>query len=283
MAGPKTPRADRIFWSETEYAMVVDEMLRLRTAGKIHLKDALEKAMLLLPKERRRPAATSGLAKLSKLLTQRAKAKEEARLRSIAPPPPVPANDASVPSMLYVKSPLAVALDEDRPTGGELIAHEVIQFGAAILAGIVGHPSVREAFRSLLTGATPDDMDTWRHRSTASNVVPMTAAPRLPKVLIAGLIGPQVRTIQKEFASRFDLRFWSTDKSSQLLRDMASACEVAVGFTNFLGHPHDQILKTRAPQYVRAGGGVTKLSETLMHLEAALAQQKDLPRERAAH
>lgn len=112
---------------------------------------------------------------------------------------------------------------------------------------------------------------TSREKAVADKPSPKTA-PRLRssatqvakrKVLIVGLIGPQIDEMQKKFGEAADLKFWQTSESAAQLRKMAKSCEVAIGVVDFMPHSADTALKDCSPSYIRHAGGIKRLKDTL--------------------
>lgn len=98
-----------------------------------------------------------------------------------------------------------------------------------------------------------------------SGIVSEKKAPESAKqsVLVVGLKGSQVTEIERSFSKCLDLRFCSSDQSKDQLRRMSATADVVVGFTDFLSHSHEDIVKARAAHYIRSGGGMTSLKATL--------------------
>jgi hypothetical protein len=89
-----------------------------------------------------------------------------------------------------------------------------------------------------------------------------SAVPQL-KILVAGLIGPQIDIVLKKFGALADLRFWQSSESLAQLKRQAKSCAYVIGVTNFMPHSAEGILKDSGSVYVRHPGGVSKLKDTL--------------------
>jgi hypothetical protein len=293
---PAEVTGTRVVWSPAELLQVQAAYFGLRLKGRFkQLSEAADEAQAVLPPHRRRLKSANLCSELNKAwLTHvaehetREPAIPHVNGLSLAPPPtPLPIPPAASPASPLVPSALA-----------STITAALTEQLAAMLAGALNHPTVKNAVAdlasafqaALMPAAAPepanpgpvDEFAAWtqstRVRSdvTVPNFLeaPPQERPHLPKVLVAGLLNSQVQTVSKTYKDRLDIRFWTKDKSPDQLRRMSDTCDVALGFTGFLSHSHDAILKDRAPRYERVMGGVTKLGEVL---------QKLVPEAQAAH
>jgi len=91
---------------------------------------------------------------------------------------------------------------------------------------------------------------------------------RKMRVVVAGVLNSQARTLEERFSDQLDLRFWSKDQSHDALKQVLAHADVAVGMINFLPHSADGILKTSKVPYHPVSGGVTHIKATLEKLVA---------------
>jgi hypothetical protein len=87
-----------------------------------------------------------------------------------------------------------------------------------------------------------------------------------PRVIVAGTLPAQSKSIEEAFGAKLDLRFWTKDQSSDTLKSMLSHADHAVGMVGFLSHAHDNILKSSRVPYTPVSGGVSQVKQTLEKL-----------------
>lgn len=88
---------------------------------------------------------------------------------------------------------------------------------------------------------------------------------RLPRILVAGLLPSQISEVRRAFHGRADLRFWKSSDAAALLRKQCESVDAGVGWVRFMGHSAEAILKSKAPTYVPANGGITQLTDRIEH------------------
>jgi len=88
-------------------------------------------------------------------------------------------------------------------------------------------------------------------------------------VLIVGLLPRQETLIKMEFGGKYKLRFHKCEKSNNPsdVEDKVKHVHKVIGVTDFMSHSEEAAIKKCAKegQYVRVGGGMTKLREELEH------------------
>lgn len=228
----ETDRKTKIFWNDAEKRSLIAECVGLMRAGEAgtHLAALNIAQRRVLPSARQRKLATvTGMDWLVNGV-------KEGLAREKEMPPP------TAPERIEPRS-----LGEIWPSLRSLLVEE--------LAHIID-----DALRQSQLGALQQP-----HRA---EVTPIHREPRqrLLSVLVVGLRGGQVPEIQREFEGKLDLRFATTDKSKDELRHACQAAHVVVGFTDFLDHSREALIQSRARQYVRSGGGMTRLKDTLNSL-----------------
>lgn len=96
--------------------------------------------------------------------------------------------------------------------------------------------------------------------------VPTVEKPRLKKILIAGLINPQIREIEREFHDTLDIRFWRTDENPNVLKSKAGQADKVILVTDFISHSHQGIIQNMNIKFIRHSGGMTKLKDLLTEI-----------------
>lgn len=89
---------------------------------------------------------------------------------------------------------------------------------------------------------------------------------RLRRVIVAGMLNSQAKTIEAAFNGKLDLRFWSKDQSADMLKRMLTQADSVIGMVGFLAHSHDAILKSSKVPYTPVSGGVTQVKQALERL-----------------
>lgn len=94
--------------------------------------------------------------------------------------------------------------------------------------------------------------------------------PRLPVVLIAGLLPVQAGSVVAEFGEVFDLRFFETNGNLQKLRAMAKGADHVFTFTSKVSHAVEEMMHSSRPDLKihRCSGGMTMLKQQLLTLYA---------------
>lgn len=243
----------KVFWTKEEFAALGVEVDRLMhvVKGYSYL-SALTKAQLdVLPEPRRRQISFwAGVRDRLTPYIEQAKKERESASGSKAGPSLVP----------------PVAPSPATPPLSAVLANEIAPF----LASLLSHPQVQAALTPLLERLLPGGTYGRPLPTPVSPPHISVAYPPRPKLLIAGLLNSQAEEIKKDYAKLFDLRFWCSDESKEHLRTLAKNSEIAVGVTNFIGHPADALLKSLSPHYVRHSGGVKTLKATLAGLSGNL-------------
>ena len=89
---------------------------------------------------------------------------------------------------------------------------------------------------------------------------------RLPRVIIAGMLNSQAKSVEAAFKDKLDIRFWSKDQSTDTLKSMLQHADSAIGMVSFLSHAHDAVLKSSKVPYTPVSGGVTQIKSALEKL-----------------
>jgi hypothetical protein len=89
---------------------------------------------------------------------------------------------------------------------------------------------------------------------------------KLPRVIVAGTLNSQAKTIEAAFEDKLDIRFWSKDQSNDTLKSMLAHADAAIGMVGFLSHAHDAVLKASKVPYTPVSGGVTQVKQALERL-----------------
>ena len=130
---------------------------------------------------------------------------------------------------------------------------------------------VARIFTKALVGAMQDPALSGLLEPTApiAPVLRRLAHPsrvKLRRVIVAGMLNSQAKTIEAAFKDKLDLRFWSKDQSADTLKSMLSHADAAIGMVGFLSHSHDAVLKSSKVTYVPVSGGVTQVKQALERL-----------------
>lgn len=241
-----------------------------------------QEAMARLRSERERAAAEAELTKL----------KVQHSAHNVIAPAPAPAPDpepAAVSTPMPAPSPEAPpqTLAPVAPTNivipspeGDLASHlfglwkgireRLVQevsnvFVEGIHRGMQRITLMQPPMADACESATPEPIPTaaLQYATTPAKTKPGQS------VLVVGLKGNQPEHIKADFAGKLDLRFCSADQSKDQLRSMASAADVTVAVTDFISHSHEDIIKARAPRFIRCAGGITHLKQELARLSSA--------------
>ena len=134
------PGRQRIFWTAQEKHAVLTAAHKLREQQpRSTLKQVGARAQAILPKQRRRPVNNKLTSWLSTALKSRSPIAAGRRSR------------AKVAKAASVAAPRAKAA-KTRPAAQPNMLQTLIEQGAAILSGILRHPSVRDALENTLRG-----------------------------------------------------------------------------------------------------------------------------------
>lgn len=230
----------RVRWTEEEKLQLINAAAALlQTKQVFSIRDALNKAILTLPKDRRRDLAaltqvpwfTEGVpAKLKELERQKTKTVEQQL------------DDAVSATAKQARTDLE---------------NEIVLWIAKILAKAIRLAVEDAGLGSLIR--QPETIATVRQRVHA-------ARERLPRVVVAGMLNSQAKTVEAAYKDKLDLRFWSKDQSTDTLKSMLSHADACVGMVSFLSHAHDAVLKSSKAPYQPVSGGVSQMKAALEKL-----------------
>ena len=191
-------------------------------------------------------------------------------------PPPMPAPAPEVPPQTLAPLPPADIVVASH--SGDLASHlfGLWQGIRERLVQEVSNVFVEGIHRGMerITLIQPPAAEACVSAASEPNATAVEDAPPAKKkpgqsVLVVGLKGNQPEHIKADFAGKLDLRFCGADQSKDQLRSMASAADVTVAVTDFISHSHEDIIKARAPRFIRCAGGMTHLKQELARLSSA--------------
>lgn len=148
------------------------------------------------------------------------------------------------------------ARNQERERLEDEYAKITARFFAKVLHYTLDDKDVRDRLFSLFAPPAPP------HPAPISRVV----KEKRVRVIVAGALNSQARSLEESFGTKLDLRFWSKDQSHDTLRQMLNHADHAVGMISFLPHSADGILKSAKVPYHPVQGGVTHLKSALEKL-----------------
>ena len=93
--------------------------------------------------------------------------------------------------------------------------------------------------------------------------------PRLPKVLVVGLLPQQAGFIATEFGELFDLSFWK-DGQPDTLKALARHADKVIVMTGWVSHYHLDLIRAAHADFEAVGGGMSTLRDSLETYYAGL-------------
>lgn len=263
----------RVYWSEEERELLAAETATLIRAGAASIgrplpamraaQDRLIERGALAPERRRPiPALEPWMRPAIERQLSLARAEDATRLReqerSTRPTQERPPEPAPVLEPVPQPEPSPAQL---APTLAAAVGHNLRQLLVEELASIIG-----DAIR-LAIGRHFETPPRQPHEEGLApppvRPAPAPHKPRQKSVLVVGLRGSQMELMKAEFGKRLDLRFHGANDSKDALRQRAASADVTIGFTDFLSHAAEATIKSRSPNYVRSGGGLSSLRSTL--------------------
>lgn len=242
--GRKEPKVSRVRWSPEEQALLIETAANaMKNKEVFSLRDALEKAQEVMPKERRRLiAALSQVPWFIDGVPKKLKELEEVHVNTL-------------------EDKIAEAAAAADTRARQEIEAEWVSKAGALLSRILVAALQDPTLRMLLSSSSvPVHIPTH-------NPLPRGAArEKKPRVVVAGALNDQARHLETTMGSKLDLRFWSKDQSADTLKSMLKNADAAVGMVGFLSHSHDGILKSSKIPYHPVSGGVSQVKQTLEEL-----------------
>lgn len=233
----------RIRWTDDERVTIVDIAAQLiHTKQSFSLRDALQKSVDTLPKDRRRKIAaltqvpwfTDSVPQKIKELERKSHQAKEEEIQQV--------------------------VNTVEQQARERLEEQVAEYVGKILSRALSYAVKQPELKTLLM-LSPAISHEIRHHP-----LPKHHRERLRRVIVAGAINAQARALESEFKNRLDIRFWTKDQSSDTLKSMLAHADAAVGMVGFLAHSHDSIIKASKVPYTPVSGGVTQVKQALERL-----------------
>ena len=229
----------RIRWTIEEQQLIIQEAARSIIEKKVFsLREAFNTSQSKLPKHRfREIAALSQVPWFTDGVPCRVKELEAERHNSF-------------------EDKLAQAVEEARQTERQRLEDECAQTAGKFLAKAFCYALDDPDLKRKLFLYMPNPVN-------SGITAPKSRNEKRIRVVVAGLLNGQARTIEEKYSEQLDLRFWSKDQSHETLKQILAHADVAIGMVSFLPHSADGILKSAKIPYHPISGGVT-------HIKAAL-------------
>lgn len=127
--------------------------------------------------------------------------------------------------------------------------------------------SLHTQLRSELAAVIPPALPAPRFdiQAIVGNAVEVQApvtTVRKPKIGIVGVHVGSRQTIEEEFSSIFDIRFWTVEDGDSRLKSMAVSCEL-IYVMDYVGHKHTQLLTAKGAKWKKIHGGVSVLTNEM--------------------
>lgn len=227
----------RVRWSiEEQQAIIEEAALILSNKQAFSMREAFTRAQSKLPKHRQREiAALSQVPWYTDAVPQRMKELDAAKHKTL-------------------EEKLAAGIAEARDQERDRLEHQFAQKAGALFAKVLMYALEDPALRARLFVYLPN---------VPIAMAPKTSREKRLKVVIAGPLNSQARTLEEKYSDALDLRFWSKDQSHDSLKQMLAHADVAVGMVSFLPHSADGILKTAKIPYHPVSGGMTHMKQQL--------------------
>lgn len=230
----------RIRWTAEEQQVIIDEAARILLEKKaFSLREAFSASQQKLPKHRcREIAALSQVPWFTDAVPKKVKELEAERNTSF-------------------ESRMAQAISEAREQERERLEDDFARTAGKFFAKVFAYALEDADLRVKLFQFVP--------AITAPPAVKHHKERRI-RVVVAGVLNNQARTLEESLGAKLDLRFWSKDQSHESLKQMLAHADHAVGMISFLPHSADGILKSSKVPYSPVSGGVTHLKQALEKL-----------------
>jgi len=226
----------RVRWTPQEQTELINSAASLLAERKaFNLREAFNQSQESLPADRRRKiAALTQIPWFIDTVPKRVKELESTKTNT-------------------VEAKIEEAIQSAREDAENQLRDKLVRQAASVLVEVILVALEDPKIRSLLSPTTaPEALSQIKVKKT-----------KLKRVIVAGTLGSQANVIEKAFANKLDLRFWSKDQSNDTLRQMLSHADAAVAMVGFLAHSHDQILKASKVQYIPVSGGVSQIKGAL--------------------
>jgi hypothetical protein len=228
----------RIRWSIEEQQVIISQAALIISEKKaFSMREAFSLAQVNLPKHRQRDiAALSQVPWFTDGVPKRIKEIDTAKHKTF-------------------EEQLANGIEEARGQERDRLEDELAQKAGSFFAKVFMYALEDPALRRKIFLYLPNA------QQVAS--VSRSHKDRKTRVVVAGLLNGQARTIEEKFSEQLDLRFWSKDQSHDALKQILAHADVAIGMVSFLPHSADGILKASKIPYHPISGGVTHIKQAL--------------------
>ena len=228
----------RIRWSiEEQQAIIEEAALILSNKQAFSMREAFTLAQAKMPKHRHREiAALSQVPWYIDAVPKRVKELDAAKHKTLEE---------------QLHHGISIARAEER---GRL-EDEFAQKAGALFAKVVMYALEDPDLRAKLFVYIP--------QTPGALMAPKSHRDRKLRVVVAGLLNSQARSLEEKYDDVFDLRFWSKDQSHDSLKQILTHADVALGMVSFLPHSADGILKSSKIPYRPVSGGMTHMKQAL--------------------
>lgn len=237
----RTRNVTRVRWDVAERAQLVKQsQIVLSQRPGDSLRDIVTEAMLMLPPERRRKVDTKTVLWIREAvrglppLTRDAASKpeeEEPASEAVATDQPVAASAGSE--------------DEQPIQSANPVTAALVESAVDVLVGVLTHPRLRMAVRSLLIQPVSSNADGTRGH-----------------VVVAGLQPRDAKTVEKTFEGMLPLRTWSNEQTREQLEAIIEDARLVIGMSD-LTQAVDHSLSRLGSRYLRNRGGIQELHKRL--------------------
>lgn len=228
----------RVRWSiEEQQAIIEEAALILSNKQAFSMREAFTRAQSKLPKHRQREiAALSQVPWYTDAVPQRMKELDAAKHKT-------------------VEERLAAGIAEARTQERDRLEDELARKAGAFFAKVFSYALEDPGLRAKLFVYLP--------QVPGAHMAPKVSREKRLKVIVAGPLNSQARSLEEKYSDALDLRFWSKDQSHDSLKQMLAHADVAVGMVSFLPHSADGILKAAKIPYHPVSGGMTHMKQQL--------------------
>lgn len=227
----------RVRWSiEEQQAIIEEAALILSNKQAFSMREAFTRAQTKLPKHRQRDiAALSQVPWYIDAVPKRVKELDAAKHKTFEE---------------RLNAEIDAARCQERDRLEDELARKAGAFFAKVFAYALEDPDLRSKLFVYLPHAP-------------QSVAPKVSREKRTKVVVAGPMNSQARTLEQKYSDVLDLRFWTKDQSHETLKQMLAHADVAIGMVSFLPHSADGILKSAKIPYHPVSGGMTHIKQTL--------------------
>jgi len=251
----------RVFWKTDETAKMVDWLIAkdIRSSSTEFLELARMGQAALFQPERRKTIGTR--AHIQKLIEELdAEWKRRGNKPGLSAAPKVVEEVEETEPEVEALEPVSVPeAPKPKPVLGGSLDSLVEQLATAFAEKFVAH--VKMSLESLIA---QEFSGVVKHTAGLNLKAPVKT--RQLKVLVVGLKPQQAGIINQEYPD-LDMRFVDSGRSAAAVHGKTEA-DYIIGMTDFLDHSTDGNLYKASENYIRCGGGMTKLRETLTRLRA---------------